>query len=543
MNMTGAQSMVRCLEEEDVSHIFGYPGATICPFYEALYHSESIQHILVRQEQSAAHMASGYARITGKAGVCVVTSGPGATNLITGIATAYMDSIPLVAITGQVQSYLLGRDIFQEVDITGAVSPFIKHTYLIKKAEDIPRIFKEAFHIATTGRPGPVLIDVPIDMQEAEIDFSYPEEVNIRGYKPTINGNLKQLKKVVKTIAAAERPLICVGGGAFCAKAQEQVRQLCEETKIPMVTTMMGLGALPTSHPLNIGMIGSFGHKTANMALSQTDLLILVGARVGDRAITAPEKISSQSKTIHIDIDPAEIGKNVNPTVPLVGDLRAVLESLLAEHPISNCSHWSEYLQQEAAAEKATMPDPRPDTIQPKRLMAEIGKQITADACVVADVGQNQIWAAKYLPMRQGRFLTTGGLGTMGYALPAAIGVKIAAPEKQTIVVCGDGAFQMTNNELSTMVEQGCDVKIVLLNNRTLGMVCELQRIAKRHKFAVALPDTPDFGKLADAFGVKSRRISQDADMADAIAEMLAYDGPYLLECVVSEAENSKVNM
>ncbi|SHL30958.1 thiamine pyrophosphate-binding protein [Anaerotignum lactatifermentans] len=413
MNMTGAQSMVRCLEEEDVSHIFGYPGATICPFYEALYHSESIQHILVRQEQSAAHMASGYARITGKAGVCVVTSGPGATNLITGIATAYMDSIPLVAITGQVQSYLLGRDIFQEVDITGAVSPFIKHTYLIKKAEDIPRIFKEAFHIATTGRPGPVLIDVPIDMQEAEIDFSYPEEVNIRGYKPTINGNLKQLKKVVKTIAAAERPLICVGGGAFCAKAQEQVRQLCEETKIPMVTTMMGLGVLPTSHPLNIGMIGSFGHKTANMALSQTDLLILVGARVGDRAITAPEKISSQSKTIHIDIDPAEIGKNVNPTVPLVGDLRAVLESLLAEHPISNCSHWSEYLQQEAAAEKATMPDPRPDTIQPKRLMAEIGKQITADACVVADVGQNQIWAAKYLSMRQGRFLTTGGLGTM----------------------------------------------------------------------------------------------------------------------------------
>lgn len=306
---------------------------------------------------------------------------------------------------------------------------------------------------------------------------------------------------------------------------------------------MMGLGVLPTSHPLNIGMIGSFGHKTANMALSQTDLLILVSARVGDRAITAPEKISSQSKTIHIDIDPAEIGKNVNPTVPLVGDLRAVLESLLAEHPISNCSHWSEYLQQEAAAEKATMPDPRPDTIQPKRLMAEIGKQITADACVVADVGQNQIWAAKYLPMRQGRFLTTGGLGTMGYALPAAIGVKIAAPEKQTIVVCGDGAFQMTNNELSTMVEQGCDVKIVLLNNRTLGMVCELQRIAKRHKFAVALPDTPDFGKLADAFGVKSRRISQDADMADAIAEMLAYDGPYLLECVVSEAENSKVNM
>lgn len=358
-------------------------------------------------------MASGYARITGKAGVCVVTSGPGATNLITGIATAYMDSIPLVAITGQVQSYLLGRDIFQEVDITGAVSPFIKHTYLIKKAEDIPRIFKEAFHIATTGRPGPVLIDVPIDMQEAEIDFSYPEEVNIRGYKPTINGNLKQLKKVVKTIAAAERPLICVGGGAFCAKAQEQLRQLCEETKIPMVTTMMGLGVLPTSHPLNIGMIGSFGHKTANMALSQTDLLILVGARVGDRAITAPEKISSQSKTIHIDIDPAEIGKNVNPTVPLVGDLRAVPESLLAEHPISNCSHWSEYLQQEAAAEKATMPDPRPDTIQPKRLMAEIGKQISEDACVVADVGQNQIWAAKYLSMRQGRFLTTGGLGTM----------------------------------------------------------------------------------------------------------------------------------
>jgi len=539
MIVSGAQGILQCLKEEGVSVIFGYPGATVCPLYEALSVS-SINHILVRQEQNAGHMASGYARTTGKAGVCIVTSGPGATNLITGIATAYMDSIPIIAITGQVQSHLLGRDIFQEVDITGAVSPFIKHSYLIKNAADIPRVFKEAFHIATTGRPGPVLIDVPIDIQLQDFNFEYPAEVSLRGYKPSREGNVKQIKKVSETISTATQPLICVGGGVFSSNAKEQLKQFSETANIPVVSTMMGLGALPTSHQMNIGMIGSFGHKTANYALEETDLLIIVGARVGDRAITAPKKVEKRTKTIHIDIDPAEIGKNVSTTVPLVGDLRLVLEKLIEEEPYCNCQQWVDTLQQKAKAEKDKIASPRETTIGPKRLMRELGQQMSEDAFVVGDVGQNQIWTAKYLPIQKGRFITTGGLGTMGYSLPAAIGVKTATPDKQTIVVCGDGGFQMMSNELSTLMEQGHDIKIVLLNNRTLGLVCELQRIDNYNKFGVSLPNNPDFQKLAEAFGVKSKRISADADMHGAIKEMLGYKGAYLLECIVSPEEGTK---
>ena len=538
--ITGAQAMVRCLEAEGVSVIFGIPGAAIHHFYEQLSNSESIEHILTRQEQNAGHMASGYARATGRAGTCVVTSGPGATNLFTALATAYMDSIPIIAITGQVRTDLLGRDVFQEVDTTGCVSPFTKHCYLIKDASDIPRVFKEAFHIAQTGRPGPVLIDVPVDVQKQTLNYSYPETVSLRGYKPSTEGNAKQIVKVGETISSAAKPLFCIGGGVFSAKAQDLITRLVEESGVPSVTTMMGVGALPTAHPMNIGMIGAFGHKTANKALNETDLLIIVGARVGDRAITAPGKVEKKTKTIHIDIDPAEIGKNVSTTVPLVGGLFPVLEKLLAEKPRAECAEWRDSLQALAKEEKDKIASPRKKTIGPKRFLRELGEQLADDAFVVADVGQNQIWTAKYLPVKSGRFMTTGGLGTMGYSLPAAIGVKKAFPDRQTLAICGDGAAQMSFNELSTLADNKLDIKIVLFNNRTLGMVFELQRIEGYKDFAVRLPDNPDFQKLAAAYGIPSKRISADGDMAEAVSEMLAVDGPYLLECVISPEEGTK---
>ena len=539
--ITGAEAMRHCLEAEGVTTIFGYPGAAIHHFYEELSNSPTIKHILVRQEQNAGHMASGYSRTTGQVGVCLVTSGPGAANLFTAIATAYMDSIPMVAITGQVNSNLLGRDVFQEIDTTGAVSPFIKHSYLIKDANDIPRIFKEAFYIAKTGRPGPVLIDVPVDIQKHMLHYVYPETVNLRGYKPTTEGNAKQIKKVAETILDAEKPLLCLGGGVLSADARDLVKRLSEEAGIPVVTTMMGIGALSSEHPMNLGMIGSYGHITANKALNETDLLVIIGARVGDRAFTSSWNINKKTKTIHIDIDPAEIGKNVSTTIPLVGDIKLVLSKLLDEKPKADCKPWLDMLCQAALLEKSKIASPRTATIGPKRLMRELGNQIQNDAIIVADVGQNQIWAARYLPVKNGRFLTSGGLGTMGYSLPAAIGAKIANPDKQIIVVCGDGSFQMMFNELSTMVENGLDLKIVLINNRTLGMVCELQRIECYKNFCVALPANPDFQILASAFGLRSKCLIADEDMSESIEEMLNHKGPFLLECIVSPDEDTKI--
>ena len=538
--ITGAKAMVEGLKEQGVDIIFGYPGATICPFYDELAKEKSIRHILVRQEQNAGHMASGYARKSGRVGVCVVTSGPGATNLITGIATAYMDSIPVVAITGQVPTAMLGRDVFQEVDITGACAPFVKHSYLVKDAKELPRIMREAFHIASTGRPGPVLIDVPSDIQNQQFEYKDPGEVNIRGYKPSISGNVKQIKKVAAEIQGAKRPLICAGGGVFSSGAQDLIKKLSEKGNIPVVTTMMGLGAIPTADGMNMGMIGQFGHRTANYALNHTDLLILIGARVGDRAVTAPGKVEEQSRTIHIDIDPAEIGKNMTPTVPLVGDVRHSLEKLLEYEIETDSSEWIGRLQELAAEERGKVSEERRGTIGPRNFMHALGDQLKDDAYVVADVGQNQIWAGKYIGVKKGRFLTSGGLGTMGYSIPAGLGVKFADPDRQTVVVCGDGSFQMSMNELSTAAESGLDLKIVLFNNRKLGMVNEIQKKAySEGPFAVHMPDTPDFCKLADAFGIRCRRVEDENEMAEAIEEMLSYGGPFLLECVVDPEEST----
>ena len=462
--MTGAEALIESLLQEQVEHIFGYAGATICPAVDALKAHPEIGYTLVRTEQNAGHAASGYARVSGRPGVCMVTSGPGATNLITGIATAYLDSIPMVAITGQVPSYLLGRDIFQEVDITGAVAPFSKHSYLVKDANDIPRVVKEAFHIASTGRPGPVLIDIPIDVQEQSLKhFSYPDRVNIRGYKPSVRGNDLQIKRVVDAIAQSKQPLICAGGGVWLADAREELLELAESTEIPVVKTMMGLSLLPTDHPLNMGMIGTHGNHCANQALAKADLLIMVGTRAADRAVVDPREIQRRMATIHIDVDPAEIGKNMQAAIPLVGNVKVILRQILDRGaPVTNSAAWLEQLTDYRRAELNRRFPRREGYVFPGTVLRKLGTRLDDDAVVCVDVGQNQIFTCKYLPQKNGRLLTSGGLGTMGYALPAAVGAKVACPERQTIVVCGDGSFQMAMNELAAVRAGGLDLKIVL---------------------------------------------------------------------------------
>ena len=533
--MTGAQALIECLKREQVEHIFGYAGATICPAADALRAAPEIGYTLVRTEQNAGHMASGYARVSGKVGVCMVTSGPGATNLITGIATAYMDSIPLVAITGQVPSHLLGRDIFQEVDITGAVAPFSKHSYLVKDANQIPRVVREAFHIASTGRPGPVLIDIPIDVQEQSLKkFDWPETVSIRGYKPSVKGNELQIKRVVETIARSKQPLICAGGGVWLAGAQKELLELAERASIPVVKTMMGLGLMPTDHPLNMGMIGAHGNHCANKALAKSDLLIMVGTRAADRAMVDPKEIQRRMATIHIDVDPAEIGKNMQAAVPLVGNVKVILNQLLERDiPATNSADWLAMLRDYRKAELSRAFPHRPGSVFPGTAMRELGKQLKDDAAVCVDVGQNQIFACKYLPQKHGR-LTSGGLGTMGYSLPAAIGVKVAQPERQTVVICGDGSFQMSMNELAAIKAADLDIKIVLFRNNTLGLVYQIQNQAPYHgPFGVALDGSPDFAAVAAAYGIPSLTVSEDEDLPGAVERLLNQPGCRLLICDV----------
>ena len=534
--MNGAQALIESLLREGVTHMFGYAGATICPAVDALKEHPEIEYTLVRTEQNAGHMASGYARISGKVGVCMVTSGPGATNLITGIATAYMDSIPMVAITGQVPSHLLGRDIFQEVDITGAVAPFSKHSYLVKNANDIPRVIKEAFHIASTGRPGPVLIDIPIDVQEQHLrSFHYPEQVDIRGYKPSVKGNDLQIKRVVEAIARSRQPLICAGGGVWLADARAELLELAESCAIPVVKTMMGIGLIPTDHPLNMGMIGAHGNHCANQALARADLLIMVGTRAADRAVVDPREIQRRMATIHIDVDPAEIGKNMQAAVPLVGDVKVILQQILERGaPVTDSSAWLEQLKDYRKAElQRTFPQ-RKGYVFPGTVMRKLGRKLDEDAVVCVDVGQNQIFACKYLPQKQGRLLTSGGLGTMGYALPAAIGAKVAAPEKQTVVVCGDGSFQMAMNELSAIRCADMDVKIVLLRNHMLGLVHQIQCSAPYHgPFGVALDGSPDFETIAAAYGIPSLLANDEEKLDEILDQFLNTKGCCLLICEV----------
>lgn len=539
MKMTGAQALVKALELENVSTIFGYPGAAICPFYDALLDS-SITHILTRHEQGAAHAASGYARVTGKTGVCVVTSGPGATNLITGIATAYSDSIPMVAVTGQVSLDLIGRDVFQEVDITGATSPFCKHNYLVKDIKELPRIIKEAFHIASTGRPGPVLIDVPVDIQTQSIDFVYPKSVDIKGYKPNYKGHTQQIKRIAEAISKAKAPVICAGGGVISSNASGILTKLAEKCNIPVVNTLMGIGAIPGEHPLNLGMIGSHGVYAANHVVNKTDLLILIGARVGDRALGTAEKIAERAKIIHIDIDPAEIGKNVSTTIPVVGDAKLILEELYNNVQVVDTSEWMSTVR-EAKEKTVNAGNRQSKMINPKLFISMLSNRLDENSIMATEVGQNQIWAANnFVSKKPGSFVTSGGLGTMGYGLPAAVGAKIGRPDSTVVVIGGDGSFQMSMPELGTIKQNKLGVKIVIFNNSRLGMVREIQKNRYNKRYSqVHLDENPDFVKLAEAYGFGAERINDNSQIEKALDRFLADDEAYLLECVVDPEEST----
>lgn len=531
--MLGADAVIKCLEEENVKYVFGYPGVAICPFYNSILESE-IQTILIRTEQNAAHAASGYARVTGKVGVCAVTSGPGATNLITGIATAFADSIPLVCITGQVNSALLGSDVFQEADITGAVESFVKYSYLVKKVSDIPRIMKEAFHIANTGRKGPVLIDIPIDIQNTEIKkFVYPETISMRTYKPTVKGNMAQIKKVVAQLQNVKQPIICAGGGVLLADAKEELRIFAERQEIPIVSTMMGIGVIATNHPLYYGMVGNNGKACANRAMNEADLIIMVGARVADRAISQPDLITENKVLIHIDVDPAEIGKNVGPGVPLVGDAKHIFADLLEQNLYAEHRDWIMKLN-EYRNSMAPKRNPNPDYVDPAEFIRKLSENMDPDAVYVADVGQNQIWSCSYHIVKNGRFLTSGGMGTMGYSIPAAMGAKLADKERQVIAVCGDGSFQMSMMELATMSQYHIPVKIIVLRNNYLGMVREYQHYSYKDRYSVVdISGTPDLDKISEAYHMKFLRLQNMQNADEVIREFLSENESVLLECLI----------
>jgi acetolactate synthase-1/2/3 large subunit len=531
--MIGADAMVKCLEQEGVQVVFGYPGVAICPFYNSILGSK-IETVLVRTEQSAAHAASGLARISNMPGVCVVTSGPGATNLITGIATAYADSIPLICVTGQVKSELIGSDVFQEADITGAVESFVKYSYLVKDAEDIPRIFKEAFHIANTGRKGPVLIDVPIDVQEQTIGkFRYPEEVNLRTYKPTVKGNMAQIKKVVKEIKKAKKPLICAGGGVILANAVENLRTFSEHFQIPVVTTMMGLGAMQTKNPLYFGMVGNNGMPCANRAMNECDLLIMVGARVADRAVNQPDVIIDHKVLVHIDVDPAEIGKNVGPHIPLVGDARYIFQDIEEHGVAGDYADWIEILRS-YRYEMQPVRHPNPAYVDPEAFLQMLSEKMDDDAIYVADVGQNQIWSCRYHIIKEGRFMTSGGMGTMGYSIPAAMGAKYIQPNRQVVAVCGDGSFQMSMMELGTMRQHGIKSKIIVLKNNYLGMVRQYQHFSYQDHYSVVdLAGSPNLEHIAAAYEMPFFRVKTMDEAEKAIDAFLASDKACLMECYI----------
>ncbi len=533
-----AEAMVKCLENEGVKVVFGYPGAAICPFYDELTHSD-IRHVLVRREDNAGHAANGYARISGKPAVCIATSGPGATNLLTAIATAYADSVPLICITGQVSTDQIGCDVFQEVDITGAAEPFVKNSYLIKDASQLPRIFKEAFYIAGSGRNGPVLIDVPVDIQQTMIDFSYPEKVELRTYKPTVKGNSFQIKKVCEALKTSERPLICAGGGVISAKACGELRELAEKTRIPVVSTMMGLGIFPTEHPLYMGMLGMHGVKTANEAVSKCDTMILIGARVGDRAVRSPKFLAETTKIIHIDVDPAEIGKNIPAHIPLVGDCKNILKELTEKLGSAERADWLAELSEV----KNTVPkeDETEGYVNPKMFIRKLSAKLPYDTVCVADVGQNQIWTCNNFQFKGGRFLTSGGMGTMGYSIPAAVGAKFASPDSEVVAICGDGSFQMQMMELATIVQEKIPVKIILMRNNRLGMVRELQtNHYKDNQTAVHIADgNPDFVALAKSYGIRAERVCTMAEAEAAIENLCSAKEPYLLECNVWRNEST----
>ena len=541
LRMTGAEMVVKTLEKNGVKVVFGYPGAANCPIIDKLSFS-SIKHILTRNEQGAAHMASGYARVTKQAGVCTATSGPGATNLITGIATAYMDSIPMIALTGQVTTKLIGKDAFQEVDITGATLPFTKHSYLIKDGLEIPKVVNEAFHIANTGRPGPVLIDFPMDILKQEFDYPEDEEeVNIRGYKLMGKANESQIKKVAEAIKGAKKPVILAGGGIVISDATNEFRKFVKETDIPVVSTMMGIGTIPTDSPRYYGMIGSHGVKRANMIFNRADLVIVMGSRLGDRTVANVKGLEDSNKLIHIDLDPAEIGKNVQPYIPVVGDIKDVLEQLTPL--IKGYKADNSWIEEADELRSRFTHEPFSDDngfVNPKYFLKVLSEKTNSDVYLSTEVGQNQIWCANNFTFTSPRsLLTSGGFGTMGYGLPAAIGASVAANgEKPVIAVMGDGSFQMDLPEMGTMAQWDIPVKMVLFQNHRLGMVHEHQYLLYKSNYqAVTIEGKPDFEMLAKAYGIESGTVTENSGVSEAIDKMMTNSGSYLLIVEVSPFE------
>ncbi|NDO50153.1 biosynthetic-type acetolactate synthase large subunit [Lachnospiraceae bacterium MD335] len=532
--MNGADAIVKCLEQEGVTTVYGYPGVAIAPFYNSILNSD-IRTILVRTEQNAAHAASGEARVVGHVGVCAVTSGPGATNLITGIATAFADSIPIVCITGQVKSDDMGSDVFQEADITGAVESFVKYSYIVKNVEDIPRIVKEAFYIANSGRKGPVLIDVPIDVQNAPVkNFKYPAEVNIRAYKPTIKGHIVQIKKVIKELEKAKRPIICAGGGVHLSDAVCELRDFAHKHRIPVVTTMMGIGVMQTNDAMHFGMVGNNGKAYANRAMNEADVIMMVGARVADRAISQPDLITANKILVHIDVDPAEIGKNAGASIPLVGDIKHIFEDIAKEDFTCEHEEWISLLE-EYRNTMGPKRNPNPDYVDPAAFITMLSNAMQDNAVYVADVGQNQIWSCNYHIVKDGRFLTSGGMGTMGYSIPAAMGAKRGDMSRQAIAVCGDGSFQMSMMELATMIQHEIPVKIIVMKNNYLGMVREYQHYTYKDHYSVVdiKAGTPDLEKLAAAYDIPFIRVENMSDAEEKINAFLKEDNTMLMECLI----------
>jgi acetolactate synthase-1/2/3 large subunit len=536
--MTGSEIFVRSLIAEGVEVVFGYPGGAIIGVYDALVDLSDIKHVLVRHEQGATHAAEGYAKATGKPGVVLVTSGPGATNTVTGIADAYMDSIPIVVFTGQVPLKLIGNDAFQEADIVGITRPITKHSYLVRDVRELAKTIKEAFYIATTGRPGPVLVDLPKDVMAQKTVFDYPETVKLRSYNPVVEGHLKQIKKAAELINGAKRPLLYVGGGVIQSNASDELRSLAEKIHCPVTTTLHGLGSFHENNPLALGMLGMHGTWYSNMAVEYCDVLIAVGARFDDRVTGKVEAFAAEAKKIHIDIDPSAISKNVQVDVPIVGDVKTVLKSLIDLVDPLETSDWLKTIQQwkkEHPLRYATG-----DAIRAQYVIQKLGELTGGDAIVVTDVGQHQMWTAQFFNWTHPRsHITSGGLGTMGFSLPAAMGASFGRTDLPVVSVCGDGGFQMNSQEMATIVEYKLPMKIFIINNGFLGMVRQWQELFWRRRYSHVEISGPNFVKLADAYGCPGYRVEHSSEVEDVIRKALAYkDGPVLVEFVVAREDN-----
>ncbi len=538
MKKSGAQLLCESLIKEGAEVMFGFPGGVLLPFYDVLPQYPALRHILVRHEQGAAHAADGYARATGKVGVCMATSGPGATNLVTGIANAYLDSVPIIALTGQVARPFIGKDAFQETDITGITLPITKHSYVAMDAGSLPGIVKEAFYIASTGRPGPVLIDLPKDVQTDLADPVYPEKIDLPGYKIPTRGHPTQLKNAAKLINEAKQPLIIAGRGVIISRASEELKQLAETGQIPVITTLLGIGGFPENHVLCYGMAGMHGTGAANKAMDTTDLLIAVGMRFDDRVTGKVAAFAPHAKIIHIDLDPAEIGKNVAVNVPIVGDVKAVLQVLNKMVEPHEHVDWIQQLDEWRKAH------PLPDVnagegLLPQYIIQQLHEATRGDAITVTGVGQHQMWAAQYYQHTEpGHFITSGGLGTMGFGLPAALGAKVGCPDKTVWCIDGDGSLQMTIQELATLVQDDIAVKIAVLNNGYLGMVRQWQDLFYEKRYVATPLSCPDFVKVAEAYCITGQRVTRREEVAPAIEQAMAHDGPYLIDFMVEPEEN-----